>query len=304
MERSGLFTIPEGQIFWKLNLPEGDFPKDKPLLLFIHAGVADHTLWDAQVQYLTPRGWPTLRYDLFGFGQSKPDDAYLAADPRSKVDYLSHVTSLVTEVWHKEAEKRGSTLVKVVAIGLSMGGGLAIDFAINHPELCCGLVAAAASLSGFDGPSKPEEDTMMTEVEKLTKEGDADGVAKLNVRYWGDGPLQPEERLAGPVREKLLEWCSDIASRECQKTGGSVFPSKKLESPSAQRLSELRIPVGVAIGLFDESWTVAAMEYLGKNSKRSSVVTYNAAHMVNLEFTTEFNDWLEKWLDNDVVVSA
>ena len=304
MEREGFFTIPEGKLFWKLNLPAGQFPSDRPLLLFIHAGVADHTLWDAQVQYLISRGWPTLRYDLFGFGQSTPNDAYLAAHPRSKIDYLSHVTSLVTEVGNKEAAKRGGTLTKVVVIGLSMGGGLAIDFAINQPELCCGLVAVAAGLSGFDAPGKPEENAMMTEVEKLTKEGDADGVAKLNVRYWGDGPLQPEGRLSGPVREKLLKWGQDIATRECQKTGGSVFPSKKLEPPSAERLGELSIPVGVAIGLFDESWTVDAMEYLGKNCERSSVVRFNSGHVVNLEFPEEFNSWLGGWLNNNIAGSG
>ena len=300
MERTGFLSIPEGQVFWKLNLPPGPFPKHKPILLFIHAGVADHTLWDEQVQHLTSRGWPTLRYDLFGFGQSAPNQAYLAENPRHKVDYISHVASLVTDVWQKELWKEEALPARAVVIGLSMGGGLAINFALARGELCAGVVATAAGLSGYQGSSKPEEVAMMTKADQLMEAGNANELAKLNVHYWGDGPLQEEGRLAGPVREKLFEWCLDIATRECKKIGGSIFPSVSLEPPAAHRLGDIRVPVGVGIGLLDESETVAAMSYLAQNCRDTLVASFESGHMVNLEFPQQYNEWLEDWLNRKI----
>ena len=310
MSQTGHLSVPEGQIFWSLSVASPASggqrsPADthsKPLLLFIHAAVADHTLWGEQVAHLTSKGWPTLRYDIFGFGESSPSEPYLASDPRPPVDHVAHAATVVKEVWHAHSDRKGG---KVVVVGLSMGGGLAVAFAVAHPELCAGIVVVAGGLFGFEAPNKPEEDAMCQKMEDLTGVGDAEALALLYVRYWGDGPLQAEGRLTGTARERLFGWCKDIAVRECRKTGGFALPAKVGEKPPAvERLDQIRVPVAVGIGRLDETAVISAMEFLGKNILQSEVKYFDTAHMVNLEVPGEFNDWLNGWLEKNVLGST
>ena len=298
--KSGSLKVPGGSLSWFASLRGVDSSqKEKPLLVFIHAGVADHTLWDEQREYLHARGWSTLSFDLFGFGTSQPDAAYLEADPRPAISYIEHIASLVHEFTDQEAESH-----RVVIIGLSMGGMMAVDFAIAYPELCAGAVAIAAWVSGFEGSGHADETALEERMKRALKDSKAEELANLYVRYWGDGPLQAQGRLSGPPRERLQKWCSAIAERECKKEGGAAFPVKELEPPAIDRLGEIQVPIAVGVGMLDESPTVAAMHHLAKAVKGASVKEFNAAHMVNLEFPTDVNVWLNDFLEHQVLLTV
>lgn len=99
MAETGFLDVPEGKIFYSLWTPPS--LDSRPPILFVHAGVSDHTLWDAQVDFLQPKGWAILRYDLFGFGKSTPYDTYLESNPRPKINYIEHATSLLRKVLFK-----------------------------------------------------------------------------------------------------------------------------------------------------------------------------------------------------------
>lgn len=66
----GWLRVPEGSIYWRLDVSTGNDATDRPTILLIHAAVADHTMWDAQVEFLVSKGWNCLRWDLFGYGVS------------------------------------------------------------------------------------------------------------------------------------------------------------------------------------------------------------------------------------------
>ena len=61
-----------------------------PVIVLLHAGGRDHTMWDAQVQTFT-RGFRVIRYDLRGHGRSTaplgPFD--MAEDLRRVLDHLN-----------------------------------------------------------------------------------------------------------------------------------------------------------------------------------------------------------------------
>ena len=103
MNQTGFLEVPHGKIFYSLSAPPKlNSATSKPPILFIHAGIADHSLWDYQVQHLVARGWTTLRYDLFGFGKSHAHKSFLESDPREKIDYVEHAASLLRKVLLKE----------------------------------------------------------------------------------------------------------------------------------------------------------------------------------------------------------
>ncbi|KAK9320388.1 putative alpha/beta hydrolase [Lipomyces orientalis] len=295
---SGFVQIPEGKLFWVLDEPLPRSEASRPLLLFIHAGVTDCTLWDDQASYFTARGWTVLRYDLFGWGRSTPNESFLSQprESRPKVKPLEHPFQILEAVRN---EMSGAGIVgdtKVVVIGISFGGMLAIDFTLANPHVVVGLVAVAAGLSGDDSTNTEDEDKLFERCGKLEAARDVEGLALLNVRIWGDGPLMEEGRLAADIRRKMLTWTKDIAVRECYLTGGNSIACESLKPPAAGRLGEINVPVAVAIGTLDETATVAGMRRLCRNVSGAVAKEFCTAHMVNLEAADEFNSWLEAWL--------
>ncbi|MCJ1390711.1 hypothetical protein MMC18_009448 [Xylographa bjoerkii] len=299
MIHDGYLEVEEGELFWELRTASlvGSRATARPILLFIHAGVADRTLWDYQVDYFTSQGWDVLRYDRLGYGKSRPKQAYLQRSPRPKLKHYQHAAEVMRHAQTHRPAPRGRDHEKVVVIGLSMGAATSSDFAIAFPDLVCGLVVIAGGLSGFDHPNTSTEEEIFSREAALVESRDAEGLADLRVHLWGDGPLGPEGRLRKEARQQLYTWCKDIAVRELNGTGGSAIEDQDLDPPAVGRLSEIKIPVAVAIGTLDESNTISAMRYVSDHTEDSTLKEFQAGHMVNLEYPDDFNVWLEEWLN-------
>ena len=109
-------------------------PANQPSLLFIHGAGGSHQHWLNEVQELT-RGSPTLPLyapDLPGHGLS---------DGPGRDSIQSYANLLVGFL-------DAAALDQVVLVGHSMGGAIALEVAINHPErvVALGLVATGAQL--------------------------------------------------------------------------------------------------------------------------------------------------------------
>ena len=293
MTQSGFVAAAEGRISWVLDRPTVAPQRPRPTLLFIHAGVADRSMWDAQVRHFTARGWPVLRFDLLGYGRSTPSPAWVERSPHPPVDAIENAQSVVDAALPGDVSDVDSLHPKVVPIGCSKGGMLAVDFALAHPQLVAGVAAIAGALGGFDHPSDPEEEAHEA---AMLQAGDVQAAARASVRYWGDGPRQSKGRVQGAIRQKLMEWVLDIADREVKGTGGRLVKWTSPPPPAAQRLAHLQVPVAVGIGTLDESWVIAAMRFLNQNCQRSTVMEFEAARLPNLEREDQFNAFFGDWL--------
>ena len=303
----GYLDVPEGKIFWVVDSPTtsstslATSPKStRPLLLFVHAGVADHTLWNKQVAYYVPRGWSVCRFDMLGYGKSVPSEAYLQQPRKSKVSHHDYFATLFKEVQKQRlfaGDSQNPEANKAVIIGLSRGGSHAVDFAIAHPDLCAGLAVIAGGISGCYPPNSVEEDALLEKEAQITAAKDLDAAVDFNIHFWGDGPLQTPGRVGLEVREKLRHWCHENISREMNGTGGFAIPFEGVKPSAAERLGEIKCPIAVGIGLFDESTTTKSMRHIIKHSKHvTSSREFETAHMVNLEAESQFNAWLDEWL--------
>jgi pimeloyl-ACP methyl ester carboxylesterase len=91
-------------------------------------GTLDRRMWDAQVAALAP-SHTVLCYDVRGIGGSSPPDGS-----------FSHSDDL-----HALLQSIG--IARASLVGLSFGAAVAIDFALDHPEMVQALVLAAPGLS-------------------------------------------------------------------------------------------------------------------------------------------------------------
>ncbi len=99
-------------------------------VVLIHGFFLDRRCWDAQVEPLAAAGRRVVRYDVRGFGRSSlPSAGY------------SDVADLVGLL---DALK----IDRADLVGLSMGGEIAVDLALAHPDRVAGLVAVDSAVRG------------------------------------------------------------------------------------------------------------------------------------------------------------
>jgi pimeloyl-ACP methyl ester carboxylesterase len=102
-------------------------------LVFVHGNLSTSRFWDGTLAAL-PRSFQGLAMDLRGFGrtETKPVDA-----TGGMRDFADDLHALL------EAPELGLQDRKVHLIGWSVGGAVAMRYAIDHPEALASLVLVA-----------------------------------------------------------------------------------------------------------------------------------------------------------------
>ena len=233
-------------------------------VVLIHAGVADLRMWDDQVAALRD-SYRVIRYDIRGFGRTETDAVKFSnrADIAALLDHLGERSAHV--------------------VGLSRGGQIALDFAIEFPDRVRSLVVAAGGVGGYDaGDEAPEG---WDQVEAWTEAHDWVPVAEWETAYWADGPGQPADRVDPAIRAKVHEWI--LTTYQAEMEEGQPQP---LDPPAAERLGDIRAPLLVMLGTLDDPGTNASMRHLAWTVPGARLeVLDGAAHMLNLEQPDRFN---------------
>lgn len=163
-----------------LDVPGGKLPYEVAgeghALLLIHAGVADHTMWDDQVEPFSQH-YRVIRYDTRGFGQFFTQEVEFS-DRQDVYALLKHLG-----------------VDKTYIIGDSRGAQIGTDFALEHPEMVDALVLVGPGLGGFEQPEPAEaEMELFIQGAEARQEKNWERLAGLNVQVWIDGPGQPAGR--------------------------------------------------------------------------------------------------------------
>jgi pimeloyl-ACP methyl ester carboxylesterase len=195
-------------------------------LLLLHAGIADRRMWDDVMPALSER-FRVVRCDLRGFGETPlPDGPFVyAADVVSLLDALD--------------------IGRAHVIGVSMGGHVALDVAIAHPERVDRLVLVG---SGIDGWQHDEALIAAWEQEAEAFDGgDLDEAAWISVRTWLDGPTRGDDAVDASLRRRVFEMQRLTYDHETpEATGGWLTPSRR------KRLGDVRASTLVLVGALDQ----------------------------------------------------
>jgi 3-oxoadipate enol-lactonase len=240
-----------------------------PAVVLIHAGIADHTMWDAQWEEFA-REFRVVRYDTRGFG-----DSPVAAEGHQ----FSNRQDLYELLRHLGIERAH-------VIGVSRGGQIATDFTLEHPEMVASLVTVCAGLGGMDDVTPTaEEIALFEEIEKAWEAKDWDRLADLDVRVWADGPGQPEGRADAQVREKMREMC--LRNYHNHQVEGAPIV---LDPPAAGRLGEIKVPALVIVGDLDGKPVLQTADRLAEGiAGARKVVFEGVAHVPPMEQPERFN---------------
>ena len=238
-------------------------------VVLIHAGVANLRMWDEQVAALRDT-YRVIRYDTRGYGRTETDAVGFSnrADIAALLDHLGEESAHV--------------------VGLSRGGMIALDFAIEFPQRVRSLVVAAGGIGGYESPDEADESTF-AQAEAWLEAKDWESLSDWETAYWADGPGQPGDRVDSALRARVHDWI--LTTYRAEKEEGQP---QRLDPPAVGRLGELRAPLLVMLGTLDDPGTSESMRRLADAVPGARLEVFEAAHMINLEHPERFNALLHE----------
>ena len=244
--------------------------KGFPLVLLSGGGTLDRRAWDNQFEIFA-KHYQVIRYDIRGIGKSER--------PSKPFSHSRDLYALLKFLKVRKAH----------VIGLSFSGAIAIDFALEHPEMVDHLILAATGTSS-DAKSKANVDSVLA----LTAMAKKEGFPRM-VQFLLDLPffISQENKAA---QEKMRQIYLD--NRDMFE---SEFPLIVLwqptEPPASGRLSEIRAPVLIIEAENDHP---AYKEITGKLvsgiKAAKNVVIPGGAHLLHLDKPKEFNEAVLEFL--------
>ena len=132
-------------------------------LVMIHAGIADSRMWQGEFETFA-ESHQVIRFDMRGYGRSLPVEGQfnIQDDLRALLDKLNIQSPRIV-------------------MGCSIGAGLAIDYALTHPQDVLAPILVGGAPAGLDIEAESPDD-LFAQSEQAFNAGDIDLVAEIDMK--------------------------------------------------------------------------------------------------------------------------
>jgi pimeloyl-ACP methyl ester carboxylesterase len=252
--QSGFIEVEGGKIYYEV-AGKGE------VIVLVHDGNLHHVTYDEQFLPFA-ENYRVIRYDRRGYGKSP-----FPEKPYSDIEDLNSVFEFLN-------------VKKAAVIGMSAGGRLSIDFALEYPDKVTSLVLVGAVLSGYG-----YTDHFLSRGGRLAREDFAYPERLIDFFFKKDPYTIYAQNVK--AREKALKLMKENPHNyDFTKYSLLIGPKR----PALGVLNEIKVPVLIVVGEYDIPDVhshAGAIEAGIKNSER--VVVRNSAHLVPMEKPDEFN---------------
>lgn len=228
-------------------------------LVLVHGMASDRHCWDGVwLELAVSRR--VIRYDLRGFGESSGsvDEPYShGADLLALLDHLG--------IAHADV------------LGVSMGGSIALHFALDHPARVNRLMLVSPSMKGWDWSD--EWRALEAKIEQTAREG---GVVAARVA-WLDHPLFAT--LSADQRRALAAEVARYSGRHWLGPDAHILPL----APDIERLDQVNAPTLLITGgrdVLDLRLIAETMVAMIRDIRRVDVA--EAGHLIHSEAPARF----------------
>ncbi|GER72330.1 2-succinyl-6-hydroxy-2,4-cyclohexadiene-1-carboxylate synthase [Weizmannia acidilactici] len=252
--------------------------KGEPLLL-LHGFTGNGDIWK-EIATLLQDEFRCIFVDIIGHGKTaKPDDAGRYAIQKAAADLRAVL------------EQFGIDQASV--LGYSMGGRLALTFAVLYPQMVKKLVLESAS-PGLK--TEAERAARRKQDEQLADRILSEGIEAF-VDYWTNIPLfESQKKLAADVREK-------IRTQRLENDPVGLANSLRGMGTGAQPswwdcLQKLDFPVLLTAGEGDPKFCRIAEEMKARMPHAKKIIFSHAGHAIHAEDPRKFGTMVKGFLKN------
>ncbi|BCU80490.1 alpha/beta hydrolase [Polycladomyces abyssicola] len=240
-----------------------------PTVVLLHGMPLDHRMWDETVRVLHRR-YRVIRYDLRGAGRS--------GDGEGRFEHHDDLRALLEAL---EVDRAS-------IVGISVGGKIAIDYALRYPDTVRSLVLINPGVSGYRW-----SDAFLAnerEIQRLRKEGRLEQALERFLQTWVEGPFRKQSKVVPSVRRYVRQTVLDYWKRESK--GMPHFP------PAVDRLSEISVPTLVMRGDRDWEEIQTLAQRIASAIPQAELITMaGTGHLPPLEQPDSFHAHLLRFLE-------
>jgi 3-oxoadipate enol-lactonase len=254
---------------WSIDYNIFGKPSGLPVV-FIHGFPFSQEMWRPQVAELS-RDYRVITYDVRGHGKSK------VGDGQYTIEFF--VDDLIGLLDHLRIEK-------VVVVGLSMGGYIALRSIERNPERFRGLVLC---------DTRSEADTNEG---KIKRAASIQSVRTGGVKKYAEGFVRavfaPQTFERNPEAVKFIR---NIIENTSPISIAGTLLALASRTDTTESLSKINVPTLILVGEHDALTPVSAARSMNEKIRQSELyVISDAAHLSNLENPEEFNKHLSGFL--------
>ncbi|MEU8205679.1 alpha/beta hydrolase [Streptosporangium sp. NPDC049046] len=243
----------------------------RPLVL-LHGGFLDHGMWEEQIPFLASR-YRVIAPDARGHGRSAN-----ATEPFRPTDDLAGLL-------------RRLGTGPAILVGVSMGAGIAVDTALEHPELVSAVVVSGAGTSEpyFTDPWTLQT---MTAWHSAMAAGDLDASIEAFTLF-AAGPYRTLDDLDSDVVARLRRMTGDTMSKHTADEPNLLVQVRD----TWERAATIDVPLLAVNGTVDSPDHIGMAERLAHTVANGRVIPVEGtAHYPNMERPDVFNEILEGFL--------
>jgi 3-oxoadipate enol-lactonase len=254
---------------------------DGPAVVLVHGLACGWRSWRSQMRALAPR-YRVVAYDQRGHGlSSAPEDPAAYSEDILAEDLAGLI--------------RGLGLAPVAAVGLSMGGGVALNLVERHPELVAALVLAATGSGSDDLDTGREIAQPWAGAARL---GGTDAFARrmlaspLLKMYLRDGGERAHRHMRLLIERHPAQGLANIAD--------GVLARRRTTYARRPGLGRIRVPTLVICGSRDGGCRKPSAFLADAIPNAEMVWLHDVGHMSCLEAPRRFNAALLAFLDRTI----
>jgi 4,5:9,10-diseco-3-hydroxy-5,9,17-trioxoandrosta-1(10),2-diene-4-oate hydrolase len=249
---------------------------DRGAVLFIHGsgpGASGWSNFKGNYPFLAEHGYRTIVPDTLGYGySSKPEDGTFSLDDVS-AQYKALLDAL--------------DVTRVALVGNSQGGAIAINMALNYPQLVQRLVLMAPG-----GLETRETYMAMEGIKAMIRVLYKEGVSKETMRRVFALQLHDETKITDEVIEERYQ----IAMTQHKDNIARIHVDNQ-----EARLSEIQCPVLCFWGANDKFCPSSGAAKIASECESSrTMLISSCGHWVMVEYPKLFNELTLKFLADDL----
>ena len=247
----------------------------KPVLVLLHGFMGDGHDWDETAAYFS-EDFRILAVDLPGHGESLPvSDRYIT---------ITGVAVMLRDLFDT------LEIDQAHVVGYSMGGRLALNFAVYFPERCLGVVAESAS-PGLE--TAKERLLRIKHDERLAERLEESGLDEF-VHNWYEQPLfQSLKRFPKVLNEMITR---RLLNDPVELVNSLRMLGAGMMAPLWHKLADSKVPLLFIAGELDEKYRDVARR-LGDLCPSAEVrIIPGAGHIVHVEQPMLFRRAIRKFL--------
>lgn len=247
--------------------PEGKKRNEKTILL-LHGLGAHSDMWQFQWPAFVEAGYRVVVPDLTGFGKS-----IYKKGPINVKTLSDDIYEFIKKI----------NVQRAYFVGLSLGGAIAMQFALDHPVIVEKLVLANTSARFLSKGKSLYFAVRFLSLRLFPRRF----IAKEIARY-----TFPNDRQGDVRKEFVRQFMS--ANRRAYRRLAQSFTKYDLTS----RVQQIRMPTLIISGENDRTLPKHMQEFLHEKIKGSNLIVMDSGHVSNVDQTEQFNQAVLEFLGN------